>query len=119
MFIECDLNSFNNRKTLPFAIIRSKPNFGVTCLVVGGAQEALQGDETTIELALKNRKGFVKLAMESGVGLIPCIGLGEQQIFNLLATPKGSKLRKFQEWAKGILSFSPVLFLGRGIFQYS
>lgn len=93
------------------------PGFGVTTLVVGGAQESLQGDETTIELALRNRKGFVKVAMESGADLIPCMAFGEQQVYNLV---KGSsRLRKFQEWLKKVTTVAPVIFFGRGIFNYS
>ena len=88
-------------------------------MVVGGAQEALQGDEATVELTLKNRKGFVRLAMEAGADLVPSFGFGEQHIFRLVKSPKGSNLRKFQEKMKSLLSFSPVLFTGRGIFQYS
>lgn len=88
-------------------------------VVVGGAQESLQGDENVIELTLKRRKGFVKLAMESEADLIPAFGFGEQKIYNLTTSPKGSKLRKFQEWVKKNMSFSPVLFSGRGVFQYS
>jgi len=106
----------SSRESIKYCL--TKPNFGVTCLVVGGAQEALQGDEETVELTLKNRKGFVRLALESGADLIPCFAFGEQHVFKLVNSPEGSKLRRFQEWAKSWLSFSPVLFTGRGIFQY-
>ena len=85
----------------------SEPANGVTTLVVGGAQEALQGTDDTIELILKNRKGFVKLALETGADLIPCFGFGEQQIFQMLQMPEGSKMRRFQEWFKKKTTFSP------------
>ena len=98
--------------------LQRKPGHGLTTLVVGGAQEALQGDDTTIELTLKNRKGFVKLALETGVDLVPSFGFGEQHIFRMINSPEGSKMRRFQEWVKRKLTFSPVIFTGRGIFQY-
>ena len=85
----------------------SEPANGVTTLVVGGAQEALQGTDDTIELILKNRKGFVKLALETGADLVPCFGFGEQQIFQMLQMPEGSKMRRFQEWFKKKTTFSP------------
>ena len=85
----------------------SEPANGVTTLVVGGAQEALQGTDDTIELILKNRKVFVKLALETGADLVPCFGFGEQQIFQMLQMPEGSKMRRFQEWFKKKTTFSP------------
>ena len=96
----------------------SQPKNGVTSLVVGGAQEALQADTEVVELTLANRKGFVKLAMETGSDLLPCFAFGENQIYNMVS-PKGSKLRKFQEFMKKLTTISPVVFSGRGIFQYS
>ena len=98
--------------------LQRKLGHGLTTLVVGGAQEALQGDDTTIELTLKSRKGFVKLALETGVDLVPSFGFGEQHIFRMINSPEGSKMRRFQEWVKRKLTFSPVIFTGRGIFQY-
>ena len=90
----------------------------MTSLVVGGAQEALQADTEVVELTLANRKGFIKLAMETGSDLLPCFAFGENQIYNMVS-PKGSKLRKFQEFMKKLTTISPVVFSGRGIFQYS
>ena len=97
---------------------KREPNNGVTCLVVGGAQESLCGNESTVELTLLNRKGFVKLALETGAHLLPCFAFGEQQIFNL-HSEKGSRVRRFQEFLKKCTTIAPVIFTGRGIFQYS
>merc|ERR1712098_532704 len=65
-----------------------------------------------------NRKGFVKLALQTGVDIIPSFGFGEQHIFKMLNGPEGSRMRRFQEWVKRKLTFSPVIFTGRGVFQY-
>merc|ERR1711973_1083578 len=35
-----------------------QPQNGVTCLVVGGAQESLCGNKSTVELTLAKRTGF-------------------------------------------------------------
>lgn len=57
-------------------------------LVAGGAAEALLTQRDTFKLYLKNRKGFVKLAMDTKNPLIPCLGFGENEIFGTLATSK-------------------------------
>jgi hypothetical protein len=31
----------------------------------------------------------------------------------------GSRLRRFQNWTENYVGFTPVLFFGRGIFQYN
>jgi len=95
------------------------PKSGVTALVVGGAQEALEHDSKSVPIVLRHRKGFVKLALKCGANLLPSFSFGEQLIYNYPKNPTGSLLRRFQEGAKSLLSFSPVIFFGRGIFQYS
>jgi len=106
----------SNREAIKFCL--TEPSNGVTCLVVGGAQESLSGNDSTVDLTLLKRKGFVKLALETGADLLPCFAFGEQQIFNLYSE-KGSKIRQFQEYLKKCTTIAPVIFSGRGIFQYS
>ena len=53
-------------------------------LVPGGAAEALHAHGGVMKLYLKNRKGFVKLAMETNAKLVPVIGFGENDIFDTL-----------------------------------
>jgi len=57
--------------------------------------------------------------LKCGADLLPSFSFGEQLIYNYPKNPAGSLLRRFQEGAKSLLSFSPVIFFGRGIFQYS
>jgi 2-acylglycerol O-acyltransferase 2 len=57
-------------------------------LVPGGAVEALYCQPGTMKLYLKNRKGFIRLAMETNKPLIPCIGFGENEIFDTVAPTK-------------------------------
>jgi hypothetical protein len=57
-------------------------------LIPGGAAEALMTHRDTFKLYLLNRKGFVKLAMETKKPLIPCLGFGENEIFDTLVTSK-------------------------------
>ena len=50
-------------------------------LVPGGAAEALYAHRSNFRLHIKNRKGFVKLAMETKASLVPCLGFGENESF--------------------------------------
>ena len=65
-------------------------------MVVGGASEALNYAEDAIELTIKKRKGFIKLALRFGRDLVPTFSFGEAFIYSQMANPKGSKLRRFQ-----------------------
>lgn len=46
-------------------------------LVVGGGKEALYTKPGTLDLVLNRRRGYVKLALESGASLVPILNFGE------------------------------------------
>ena len=50
-------------------------------LVPGGAAEALHARPGVMKLYLNNRKGFVRLSLETKCPLVPCIAFGENEIF--------------------------------------
>jgi len=88
-------------------------------IVIGGAAEALNahpGSET--ELVLKKRKGFVRLALQTGSHLVPVFAFGENELYDQVPNPRGSRLRTIQEKFKNKFGFSLPLFFGRGIFLY-
>lgn len=90
------------------------------CIVmVGGAQEALNSRPGLYHLVLKKRKGFIKLALETGASLVPIFSFGEVDLFDQLANPEGSFLRKCQDAFKKLTGVSPIVPIGRGFFQYS
>lgn len=96
---------------------------------MGGAQEALYSKPGQYKIVIKKRKGFVKLAIETGASLVPVFNFGEgMQLFfyhnhifyhlnpflvDVYDQVEGPKLRKFQEFMKKLTSISPVLFIGR------
>ncbi|AGO11388.1 AaceriACR140Cp [[Ashbya] aceris (nom. inval.)] len=89
------------------------------CIVVGGAQEALLSHVGSTELVLNKRKGFIKLALETGnVSLVPIYAFGETDCFNVLDTGNESYLRKFQLWVKKTYGFTIPFFFARGVFNY-
>merc|ERR1711881_208733 len=106
----------SSKKSIEYLL--RNPGSGVTALVVGGAQEALEHDCQNVRIVLRQRKGFIKLALKCGASLLPSFSFGEQLVYDYPSNPTGSLLRRFQESAKSLLSFSPVIFFGRGIFQY-
>jgi hypothetical protein len=56
-------------------------------LVPGGAVEALYAQSNpTVTLSLARRRGFIRLAQETGAALVPCFGFGENRAFDTLAT---------------------------------
>ncbi|XP_030055904.1 2-acylglycerol O-acyltransferase 2 [Microcaecilia unicolor] len=88
-------------------------------IAVGGAQESLDARPGTFTLLLKNRKGFVKLAIEHGASLVPVFSFGENELFDQVDNPKGSWLRRTQERLQKIMGIALPLFHARGIIQYS
>ncbi|KAJ8901089.1 hypothetical protein NDN08_004949 [Rhodosorus marinus] len=87
-------------------------------IVVGGAAEALEASPGDYKLVLERRKGFVRMALETGASLVPVISFGENNLFKTMENPPGSKLRNFQEALKKVVNIAPVVFYGRGVFNY-
>ncbi|KAI6236594.1 Acyltransferase [Aphelenchoides besseyi] len=97
--------------------ILSRPKGGnAVCLVVGGAEEALDAHRDNYTLCLKNRKGFIKLALRQGASLVPVYSFGETELFTQFENPKGSRLREFQSIFKKRVGVAPVLFYGSSLF---
>ncbi|ESN92322.1 hypothetical protein HELRODRAFT_181518 [Helobdella robusta] len=88
-------------------------------LVVGGAREALEANPGNFNLVLSRRKGFVKLALQHGTPLVPVYSFGECDIYSQTVPPPESHLSKFQQKFLQLLTFSPPIFHGRGIFNYT
>ncbi|KAK3709421.1 hypothetical protein QZH41_019545 [Actinostola sp. cb2023] len=84
-------------------------------IIVGGAAESLEARPGAHHLKLKNRKGFVKVALQNGASLVPIYTFGENELFEQLDNSKGSLLRNIQTKFQSILSFAPPLFYGRGL----
>lgn len=99
-------------------ILNSGPGKSVA-IVIGGAAESLDARPKTNDLTLKKRKGFVKIALQSGASLVPVFCFGENDLFHQVSNPKGSDIRTKQEEMIKTLGFAVPLFFGRGIFQYS
>ncbi|KAK5977489.1 Monoacylglycerol acyltransferase [Trichostrongylus colubriformis] len=106
-----------SRESLSYVLSGKK---GKACvLVVGGAEEALDAHPGYHILTINKRKGFIKLALETGAQLVPCYSFGENEIFKQADNPKGSTIRMIQTTLKNIVGISPPIFHGRGVFNYN
>ncbi|XP_068237936.1 2-acylglycerol O-acyltransferase 2-A-like [Palaemon carinicauda] len=99
--------------------IMKKEETGQTlCIVVGGAKESLDCHPKTADLYLKNRKGFCKMALRYGASLVPTYGFGENDIYDQVPNHEGTLIRRLQTAFQKAVGFAPLIFFGRGVFQY-
>jgi len=101
--------------------LKLSPSGGqVAVLVVGGAPEALMSKPGPPEIILNKRKGFIKMALQLGVDLVPVFGFGEHEIWDQGEQPKEGTLGyKFNSWLTSKTGAVLLAFGGRGIFNYN
>lgn len=87
-------------------------------LSFGGAREAFLSAPNTYKVFLNARKGFVRMAIQHGAGLVPAIAFGETNVYDTQCE-NGSVVQKIQQIIKKYTTIAPVLFNGRGFFQQS
>ncbi|KAI8904626.1 diacylglycerol acyltransferase-domain-containing protein [Powellomyces hirtus] len=63
-------------------------------IVVGGAAESLESFDGVHRVILKRRRGFFRLALETGSALIPVYSFGETSLWSQLQHPVLCKLQK-------------------------
>ncbi|KAL7738653.1 hypothetical protein ACLKA6_006943 [Drosophila palustris] len=88
-------------------------------ILVGGAQEAIDSHPGQYILTLKNRKGFVKMAIRTGSSIVPSLSFGEVDIFDQVQNPPDSLLRRLQTLVKKVTGIAPLIPVGRGFFNYT
>ncbi|KAL4107629.1 hypothetical protein QTP88_017949 [Uroleucon formosanum] len=105
----------SSEKSLMNLLNNKKGNVAV--LMVGGVSEAFKSFPGPYHLILKNRKGFIRVALQTGASLVPVFSFGETNVYGLGEAQPNSfweKVLKFIKWKSG--NKVPV---GRGFFQYS
>ncbi|XP_047608738.1 2-acylglycerol O-acyltransferase 2 [Phacochoerus africanus] len=101
-------------------ILSRKTGGNLLGIITGGAQEALNARPGSYKLVLRNRKGFIRLALRHGAALVPIFSFGENDIFDQVENSPGSWLRWGQDRLQRIMGISLPLFHGRGcVFQHS
>uniref|UniRef100_A0A1I7VSG0 diacylglycerol O-acyltransferase n=1 Tax=Loa loa TaxID=7209 RepID=A0A1I7VSG0_LOALO len=89
----------------------------IVILIVGGAEEALDAHPGSHILTLSKRKGFIKIAIETGAQLVPMYCFGENDLFEQVSNSEGSYLRCFQSKLKKIMKCSLPICYGCGLFR--
>lgn len=112
----------SNTKSLEYLLStppRSPYTGRAMILVVGGASEAMESLPDIYRTIVKKRKGFVKLALKHGTPLVPVFAFGETDLYDQVYAPEGSTLRRVQNYIRNYIGLAPVMFSGRGFFQYT
>ncbi|XP_067463929.1 2-acylglycerol O-acyltransferase 3b [Thunnus thynnus] len=81
-------------------------------IVIGGAAESLASSPGVNTVVMKQRKGFVRVALEFGADLVPVYSFGENELFRQVIFSDGSLGRRLQDLFKKIMGFAPCLFVG-------
>ncbi|KAM9847187.1 2-acylglycerol O-acyltransferase 3b [Aulostomus maculatus] len=81
-------------------------------IVIGGAEESLSSSPGVNTVVMKQRKGFVRVALEHGADLVPVYSFGENELFRQVIFSDGTLGRRLQDLFKKIMGFAPCLFLG-------
>ncbi|KAK2530285.1 diacylglycerol O-acyltransferase 2 [Columba guinea] len=84
-------------------------------IVIGGAAESLSCRPGVTTLILKNRKGFVRMALQYGANLVPSFSFGENDLFRQVVFEEGGWMRSIQLHFQKMLGFAPCVFYGRGV----
>ncbi|KAL7579368.1 hypothetical protein ACA910_014040 [Epithemia clementina (nom. ined.)] len=75
-------------------------------MLPGGASEAIMTKPGSFQLYLARRKGFIKLAMEHNVAIVPVLGFGENNAFSLYIPEEGTWTAQMQKLLYKFTSFS-------------
>ncbi|XP_051958411.1 2-acylglycerol O-acyltransferase 3b isoform X2 [Xyrauchen texanus] len=81
-------------------------------IIIGGAEESLASSPGVNTVVMRQRKGFVRLALEHGADLVPVYSFGENELFQQVVLPEGSVGRRLQALFKQVMGFAPCLFTG-------
>ncbi|TNN72458.1 Diacylglycerol O-acyltransferase 2 [Liparis tanakae] len=91
----------------------SKKGKGVAVvIVIGGATESLASSPGVHAVVMRQRKGFVRVALEFGADLVPVYSFGENELFRQVVFSEGSLGWRLQYLVKKVLGFAPCLILG-------
>ncbi|KAI9745450.1 MAG: diacylglycerol O-acyltransferase 1 [Claussenomyces sp. TS43310] len=87
-------------------------------IVVGGARESLDAKPHSMNLVLRRRYGFIKIALRQGADLVPVLAFGENDLYDQFLPNEHPRIHRMQLLLKKILGFTIPLFHARGVFNY-
>ncbi|XP_044258761.1 2-acylglycerol O-acyltransferase 1-like isoform X2 [Tribolium madens] len=95
-------------------VLKSPEGGKIVTLFPGGAREAYNSKPGLNKFIVLKRKGFVNVALQNGVPLVPVITFRECDVYKQI---EGPRIRQFQEFVRKKFGFVPLLFYGWGLFQ--
>ncbi|KAJ3250799.1 diacylglycerol O-acyltransferase 1 [Boothiomyces macroporosus] len=81
----------SSAESIRYRINNGDPGTGMV-IAVGGQEEFRHMKPGTLDLVLKNRKGFVKIAIQTGVSLVPILSFGENDLYEPIQNKKVKKV---------------------------
>ncbi|KAJ8092844.1 diacylglycerol O-acyltransferase 1 [Marasmius tenuissimus] len=99
-------------------VLKSGPGSAIT-IVVGGAAESLSARPGTVDLTLRKRLGFIKVAIQHGADLVPVFSFGENDIYEQMPNEKGTTVYAIQKKFQAAFGWTLPLFHGRGLLNYN
>ena len=70
-----------------------------------------------MDLTLKCRLGFIKVALRTGASLVPVVSFGENEMYYQVENDRKSTLYKIQQKIKAACGFTMPILVGRGFFH--
>lgn len=87
-------------------------------LIVGGMREQNFTQPDTYKLVVEKRRGFVRIALQTGASLVPAISFGENNLYRLLDCKRGSVASAIDKFLNKNTRHFPPLYSGRSFLQY-
>lgn len=112
------LGFIDRSKMSIFHVLNPKQTGSIVAITIGGVEESLYSDDRKIQILLRNRKGFVKIALQTGSNLVPTMSFGENRLYTLVKSEPGSCFMKFQDMVYRNFGFVLKKFYGRRLFGF-
>lgn len=87
-------------------------------LAIGGAREMASFQRSRYHLKIKDRKGFIRAAIETGASIVPVYSFGELDVLDKKELSGGIAFvwKMYQNLMKYIFNYAPDMYKGR--FEY-
>lgn len=88
-------------------------------LVVGGIREVFYTHPDTYQFVVAKRRGFIRIALETGASLVPAISFGENNVYKMIDIKHGFWRQSLEFIFQKFTDRIPAIQNGRGFFQYN